>query len=286
MITFFQTESQGFSPVPLLLAYLAEDYLQEPVNRPYGNPHYSCFLSLEGEGELTVSGETMKIREGECFILLPEVPCSYHGLGRKWIVSSAGFTGGISSSLFECLGLRESGVYTISDPDIFIRYIARLRELTQNSHLQKDWSDCCYRFLLDLSHALTFHVSNEIPEQKELPEDSYAFRVIRYLESHLSDPVSVTDLADLLGLNSEYLCTVFKKETGLTIIQYLQRLRIGQARMMLERFPERDAAEIGRACGYESPSYFGLQFKRITGSTPNQYRKTAASVSESRNLSP
>ncbi|MBP3900293.1 MAG: AraC family transcriptional regulator [Blautia sp.] len=278
MITFFQTESQGFAPVPLLLAYLAEDYLQEPVNRPYGNPHYSCFLSLEGEGELTVSGETMKIREGECFILLPEVPCSYHGLSRKWIVSSAGFTGGISSSLFECLGLRESGVYTISDPCIFIRYIAKLRELTQNSQLQKDWSDCCYRFLLDLSHAITFHPGNGLPEQKELPEDSYAFRVITYLESHLAEPVSVPDLADLLGLNSEYLCTVFKKETGLTIIQYLQRLRIGRARMMLERFPERDAAEIGRACGYESPSYFCLQFKRITGTTPNQYRKTAASV--------
>jgi AraC-like DNA-binding protein len=48
--------------------------------------------------------------------------------------------------------------------------------------------------------------------------------------------------------------------------------------MMLERYPERDAAEIGKACGYDSPSYFGLQFKRITGTTPNQYRKTAASI--------
>ena len=281
MIHFFQTESSDFTQVPLLLSYLAEDYLQEPVNRPYGSPHYSCFLARSGDGELILSGESMKVREGECFILLPEVPCSYHGLGKEWIVSSAGFTGPVCAALFDCLGIRESGVVTISDPDIFARNIALLRALTQKTSRQADWSASCYQFLLEFAHSITWQTEKDISRQKEIPEGSYAFRVIQYLESHLAEPVSVTNLAEHLGLNSDYLCTVFKKETGLTIIQYLQRLRIGRARMMLERFPERDAAEIGRACGYESPSYFGLQFKRITGSTPNQYRKTAAVIKQS-----
>ena len=277
MLTFFQTESKDFAPVPLLLTYLGMDYHQEPINRPYGSPHYACFLVQEGEGELILTGEHMKIREGECFILLPEVPYSYRGTGKKWIVSTVGFTGGICAALFECLGIRESGIYEITDPAVFYDHIKHLRELTERSGLQTDWSADCYRFLLDLSGAITFQSDRRFLE-RDVQEDSYAFRVLQYLESHLTESVSVTDLAGTLGLNSEYLCTVFKRETGLTIIQYLQRLRIGRARMMLERYPERDAAEIGRACGYDSPSYFGLQFKRITGTTPNQYRKTAAAI--------
>ena len=277
MLTFFQTESKDFAPVPLLLTYLGMDYRQEPINRPYGSPHYACFLSQEGDGELTIAGEHMKIKEGECFLLLPEIPCSYHGLGKKWIVSMAGFTGAICAGLFDCLGMKESGIYSISDPAIFSKHIRSLRRLTERTSLQSDWSPACYKFLLELSAALTYQTGHEILEQ-EVSENSYAYRVLQYLESHLTEPISISDLANTLGLNSEYLCTVFKKETGLTIIQYLQRLRIGQARMMLERYPERDAAEIGKACGYDSPSYFGLQFKRITGTTPNQYRKTAAAI--------
>jgi AraC-like DNA-binding protein len=277
MLTFFQTESKDCAPVPLLLTYLGQNYHQEPINRPYGSPHYECFLTQEGDGELIIAGEHMKVREGECFILHPEIPYSYHGIGKKWIVSNAGFTGKICASLFDCLKMQESGIYSISDPAIFYNHIKNLRKLTERTSLQSDWSAACYQFLLDLSEAITFQINHEILD-KNVPEDSYAFQVLQYLEAHLTEPVSLTVLADMLGLNSEYLCTVFKKETGLTIMQYLQRCRIGRARMMLERYPERDAAEIGKACGYDSPSYFGLQFKRITGTTPNQYRKTAASI--------
>ena len=277
MISFFQTESKDHSLVPLLLTHLGQDYLQEPVERPFGTSHYAVFLVQKGDGELILAGEQMKVREGECFILFPEVAHSYHGIRQEWIVSMAGFTGGICAGLFECLGIRESGIYSLSDPSVFTEHVELLRKLTEQTPIQADWSPACYRFLLELSGALTFQTGREILPQ-EVPESSYSFRVIQYLESHLTETIALADLADSLGLNSEYLCTVFKRETGLTIIQYLQRLRIGRARLMLERYPERDAAEIGRACGYDSPSYFGLQFKRITGTTPNRYRKSAAAI--------
>ena len=137
----------------------------------------------------------------------------------------------------------------------------------------------CYQFALDLGAALSYRSESD-PLQQDYSEDSYAYRVIRYLEENLTEPLYIPDLADKIGINHQYLCTVFKKETGLTIVSYLQRLRIGSARMMLERYPERNAAEIGRAVGYDSPSYFGMQFKKVTGLTPDQYRKKGAVIEQ------
>lgn len=277
MLTFFQTDAKKNASLPLLLTFLGQDYPQEPIKRPFGFPHHMCFLTQEGNGELIINGERMIVREGECFILHPEVPHSYHGLGQKWIVSSIGLTGNACAHLFDCLGIRDSGIYTIADPKIFSMHIDTLRLLTEQNPDQTDWSVACYRFLLDLSSKIVLPPTRDILE-KDIQKESYSFQVIQYLESHLTEPVSILSLADAIGLNSEYLCTVFKKETGLTIVQYAQRLKIGRARMLLERYPEKDAAEIGRECGYESPSYFGLQFKRITGTTPNRYRKSATAI--------
>ena len=49
-------------------------------------------------------------------------------------------------------------------------------------------------------------------------------------------------------------------------------IRISRAKIMLVQYPERKVAEIARRCGFESPSYFGMLFKRETGKTPDQYR--------------
>lgn len=279
MLTFFQTESSFKSQIPLMLVFLGERYDQEPVNRPLGTQDYQCFLSLKGEGTLVLDHEQMTVREGDCFLLHPGVPCSYQAKDGKWIIANAGFTGRICPSLLQALGLSESGIYSITDPQIFLKNQRMLRRLTEKSSDQRDWSSGCYQFLLDLADALTYRAAND-PLGTSYPDQSYAFRVIHYLEDHLAEPLYIPALAESLGVNHQYLCTVFKKETGYTIISYLQLLRIGSARMMLERYPERSSAEIGRACGYESPSYFGKQFKRVTGVTPDQYRKKGTVVQQ------
>ena len=277
MLTFFQTESEPQSAIPLMLVFLGENYDQEPVERPLGVPNFQCFLSLRGQGNLFINGERMTVREGDCFLLYPGVPCSYRASSGKWIIANAGFTGAVCSPLFDALGLTESGVYSCSDPQVFLKNQRVLKKLTERSNDQRDWSSACYEFLLALSKTLTFRSASD-PLTQEYSDNTYAYRVIHYLENHLTEPLYIPALAESLGVNPQYLCTAFKKETGLTIITYLQRLRIGSARMMLERYPERSAAEIGRAVGYDSPSYFGAQFKKLTGLTPDQYRKKGAVV--------
>ena len=61
-----------------------------------------------------------------------------------------------------------------------------------------------------------------------------------------------------------------QKEMGLTIMQYLTEIRIGHARHLLTLHPEKKVLEIGKMCGFESPSYFGKIFKKEVGMTPEK----------------
>ena len=73
-------------------------------------------------------------------------------------------------------------------------------------------------------------------------------------------------------LTPEYLCARFKNSTGETVGQYLKRVRIGRARILLMERPDLNLSRIGELCGYRSPSYFGKVFREMTGLTPQNFR--------------
>ena len=86
-------------------------------------------------------------------------------------------------------------------------------------------------------------------------------------------PVTLDELSAVVGLSKEYLCSYFKKKMNKTIMQVLCDIRIMNACVMLNRFPDKKIAEISKKCGFESPSYFGAVFRKHQGMTPDTYRK-------------
>ena len=68
-----------------------------------------------------------------------------------------------------------------------------------------------------------------------------------------------------------YFCNIFKKETGVTIWDYLIRIRMEEAKKMLLETAQK-TYEISEKIGYDDPSYFGRLFKKYTGFTPVEYR--------------
>lgn len=98
-------------------------------------------------------------------------------------------------------------------------------------------------------------------------------RVNLYLADHWADPgLTVQDMAQELGFANTYLCAVYKKSSGLTINQYITRLRVDHAKELLSSTP-RKLYEVGRAVGYTDGKYFTRVFTKETGLTPKQYRE-------------
>lgn len=91
-----------------------------------------------------------------------------------------------------------------------------------------------------------------------------------YIGEHIYEKISLDVLAQKLSLNKSYLCKLFKKDTGMTLTDYIYDQKIKQAkRLLLEK--TYSLSEIGTFLGFPSQSYFIKIFKRVTGTTPSQW---------------
>ena len=84
--------------------------------------------------------------------------------------------------------------------------------------------------------------------------------------------ISLKSLADEFYLTSNYICLLFKKETGETFNTYLTKVRIKKAKELLED-PVLKIYEIAEKVGYSDSDYFTRKFKKLIGMTPSEYRE-------------
>ncbi|MFW5803525.1 MAG: substrate-binding domain-containing protein [Verrucomicrobiota bacterium] len=108
--------------------------------------------------------------------------------------------------------------------------------------------------------------------------DPLVAEVLVYIRENLSRSFSIEEIAHAVGLGRRQVERRFKIETGNTLGAVMTRLRVDRARELLAR-REPTIAEVGEMCGYASPSYFALVFRRETGRTPAEYRAAMTSYS-------
>ncbi|MDE6892994.1 MAG: response regulator [Lachnospiraceae bacterium] len=95
----------------------------------------------------------------------------------------------------------------------------------------------------------------------------------QYIEKHLKESsLLVTDIAEALYLNKDYLNRVFKKEKGVSISQYLISERMKLAAVLL-REEGSNVNLVAEKVGYNNYPYFASSFKRFYGCTPSQYQR-------------
>lgn len=94
-----------------------------------------------------------------------------------------------------------------------------------------------------------------------------------YIDSHLTEAPDFEQLARELGYTKYYLTTRFKKESGMTISEYLMSRRIDYAKTLLNN-PYMNIQEISESLHFSTPSHFSSVFRKLTGMTPTEYRKT------------
>lgn len=103
-------------------------------------------------------------------------------------------------------------------------------------------------------------------------------RVLDFIESHLEQPLSLTDLAEVACLSPFHFARAFKETMGVPPHRFLSERRLAHARTLLND-TSRSIADIALACCFSSQASFTRSFQRSTGMTPGAYRATAASPS-------
>jgi transcriptional regulator GlxA family with amidase domain len=95
------------------------------------------------------------------------------------------------------------------------------------------------------------------------------------MEAHFARPLPMSDVAQKAGCSRAHLFLVFKRETGMSPNDWLQRLRIKAATELL-RNTNRKLEDIATASGFSSAQYCCQVFRKYTGKTPGEHRASCA----------
>lgn len=96
-------------------------------------------------------------------------------------------------------------------------------------------------------------------------------KVIHHIKSNYANELKLEDLSMMAFWSRNYFCKLFKEHTGMTVLEYTQKVRIEEACRMLKE-TDRKVIDIANEVGYRDIKFFNHIFKRITGKTPGNYR--------------
>ena len=112
--------------------------------------------------------------------------------------------------------------------------------------------------------------ANAVPVKKESEATGYVRQAMDYIAGHYADEnISIATIAEHLRVSEGHLSHVFKKQTGMTVTNYLTKTRI-EAAMALLQTGRVKVYEAAAAVGYKDVTYFSATFKKLTGLSPSE----------------
>jgi len=99
----------------------------------------------------------------------------------------------------------------------------------------------------------------------------YVKKSIEHIHKNYRDDLTITDMCDYIGLNKSYFCSLFKKETGYTFTNFVNKVRIEKSKEYLLK-NDMSILDIAVSVGFNSQNYYSMAFKKYNNLTPHEYR--------------
>lgn len=237
------------------------------IDRRYGVPTYT-FLHFFNSVDILIDGVMVRTRPHACVVYdigTVQRFVSNQQLTHDWIH----FEGDLAAIL-QNFGLECDKLYYPSNADFITEIV---KEMEFEFYSEKRFSEHLIRMKTDeLFIKMARACSDEYVTAVDTNTDE-RFRMLRgEVFSNLKQPWTVEQMAERVGLSKSRFYTLYKSIYGSTPIDDLIRARIDSAKNAL-LFSKRSIVEISESLGYNNLTHFMRQFKALTGTTPDQYRK-------------
>lgn len=129
--------------------------------------------------------------------------------------------------------------------------------------------------IVDLSVWLTDVINRFISyvfEFGEVKHTDTILKAIRYIKDNYSKKITLEDVANHVYLSKSYLSKIFKEETGVNLVSFLNKVRIDKSKLLLAN-SKLSLIDIANLIGFDDQSYFTKVFKSIVGVSPGKYRE-------------
>ncbi|MFD2670384.1 AraC family transcriptional regulator [Marinicrinis sediminis] len=229
---------------------------------------------ISGKGRFEIQGQQNDLEAGDSFIIRPEQLISYQADEETpWKYVWIAIQGSGCEELLEQAGLNPSrSVVSIPNRNRVITLFAKIRTAFQQQASLSALMPLGYLYLLLAAYKEALLDSNaRKPAQAD--QISLVDQMIHYVSTQYTYPVSIEQMAEDLGYHRAYLSRVFKKETGLTPVSFLQKVRVDKGRQLLRERRDLTIEQVAYSVGFEDPLYFSRQFKKHFGLSPTHYQQ-------------
>ena len=237
------------------------------------HPFTELFYVVDGKGEFNIQGQRFPVKANDFVIINPQVehtelsspdePLEYIVLGIRGLSFSNLTPVSEGGHPFSFFNLRDE------QKDI-LRYLnAMVQEATSQ---QMSYELVCHNLLEILLIKILRHQHFDLEVGKQSKATKDISFIKHYLETYYHESIQLEDLASMTHLSRFYMSHSFKKEIGMSPMEYLIDIRIKESKILL-RTTNYSISQVADIVGFTTPTYFSKQFRKSTGISPTDYRE-------------
>ena len=237
------------------------------------HPFTELFYVVDGKGEFNIQGQRFPVKANDFVIINPQVehtelsspdePLEYIVLGIRGLSFSNLTPVSEGGHPFSFFNLRDE------QKDI-LRYLnAMVQEATSQ---QMSYELVCHNLLEILLIKILRHQHFDLEVGKQSKATKDISFIKHYLETYYHESIQLEDLASMTHLSRFYISHSFKKEIGMSPMEYLIDIRIKESKILL-RTTNYSISQVADIVGFTTPTYFSKQFRKSTGISPTDYRE-------------
>lgn len=221
--------------------------------------YYDFTFVLRGEMTYAINGKTYVLKENDAILIKPGETRERFKTQTYAKYVSYNFTVYDDSIIPKKTYLK----------DVISHDIRQIISIFSASHISNIYSskekviNLLNYILLEINDILNFDSNNK-----------HIITIIKYINEHISEPISLNTVSRYVNLSKEYTSYVFKNETGKTVTEYINERKMFIAKEMILS-TDYSLVNVSERLGFDNYSYFSKMFKKQFGITPKNIKKSA-----------
>lgn len=242
---------------------------------PHTHNHLELFYIVGGKGQFLIQDQLYPVNVNNLVIINPNVTHTEVSLNAQPLEYIVLGIEGIELATSE----NSNGQFNILDHFESVEISGCLRNILREMEQKNTgYEDVCQAYMEILIIRLMRNIALAVPTEPQVVSGNRQCAAVkRYIDLHFKESLTLEQLAEDAHMNKYYLSHAFKREYGISPINYMITRRIEESKYLLAE-TDLSMSQIAQLLGFSSLSYFSQVFRRTQATTPMEYRQSTKNM--------
>ena len=237
---------------------------------PHAHSYTELFYIVGGDGQFQINEQLFPVHAHQLVVVNPNIihtEVSYEARPLEYIVLGIE---GLELTVPDSGGARFC-IYSFPEQNEVLTCMQSV--LQEMQERRPEYETLCLAYMDIIMVQLMRNVSVSVTQtHARFPTNRQCAFVRHYIDQHYKEPITLDILAEKASINKFYMAHAFKREYGVSPINYLIACRIREGKRLLAE-TDLSLSQIAAVLGFSSSSYFSQSFRNAEGLSPTEYRK-------------